>query len=540
MLFVAMVFLIFALFVMVHVFRGYPAIWLGFILLTFGCCIIGLAGLIPRFGNYEFNTALALPLDQPSWAWRIVGNLSLYDFMRFRLWSAIGFVTAFTGFAYSYSFQHWKASDIPLIGVVVAIDTYLIKSYDPQYLFKLYIKGTVFLGNSAEHARYEQQLHIRDAIALSLIIIVLFWAVRRIFMVFTNSNILQKRVQALCVGVGSLLLAVFFVLLFCLGRSNVLNAYTMATSLLPLGAKYPVFNSFYAIAVPLVTIVAGSMVLLAIFRYGFLGTSRIGTKKLEQQINVANQAVRLALHSFKNRFLAAQMAMNMAAFQLEDLKDEKVEKAMAQIKSATDVCGEALASLDKLHAQAKQFNVNPRWINLQELVEEALHNCSFNLAGIFVTKRYLNNEISVLGDREHLMTVLENIFNNAKDAMTEHSEGKKPPKLLIVIGLEYEWGYIRIIDNGIGISRKNLHKVFRPFFTTKPSKSNWGLGLTYCHRVIKSHRGFINLSSKPGAGTAVEIVLRCRENINADLNFWKKMALLFRKSRSSRSCDNLG
>ncbi len=540
MLFVAMVFLIFALFVMVRVFRGYPAIWLGFILFTFGCCIIGLAGLIPRFGNYEFNAVLALPIDQPSWAWRIVGNLSLYDFMRFRLWSAIGFVTALAGFAYSYSFQYWKVSDISLIGILFTIDAYLIKSYDPQYLFNLYIKGTTFLGNPIEHARYEQQLYLRDGIALGLIIIMLFWAVRRIFMVFTNSKILQKRVQALCVGVGSLLLAVFFILLFCIGRSNVLNAYTMATSLLPLGTKYPVFNSFYIIAVPLVTIVAGSMVLLAIFRYGFLGTSRIGTKKLEQQINVANQAVRLALHSFKNRFLAAQMAMNMATLQLEGLQGEKVERAMTQIKSALDVCGEALVSLDKLHAQAKQFNVNPRWINLQELVEEALHHCSLDLTGVIITKRYLNNEISVWGDREHLTTVLENLFNNAKDAMADRSEGKEPPKLMIAIGLEYEWGYIRIIDNGVGISRKNLHKVFRPFFTTKPSKSNWGLGLTYCHRVIKSHRGFINLSSKPGIGTTVEIVLRCRENINAGPIFWKKLGLLFRKSPSSRSCDNLG
>lgn len=539
MLFIAMVFLIFALFVMVRVFRGYPAIWLGFILITFGCCIIGLAGLIPRFGNYDFNTILALPIDQPSWAWRIVGNLSLFDFMRFRLWSAIGFVTALAGFAYSYSFQSWKVSDISLVGILIFIDVYLIKSYDPQHLFDLYIKGTTLLGNVAEHSRYEQQLHLRDGIALGLIVIMLFWAVRRIFMVFTNSIILQKRVQALCVGVGSLLLAIFFILLFCFGRSNVLNAYTMATSLLPLGTKYPVFNSFYVLAVPLVTIVAGSMVLLAIFRYGFLGTSRIGTKKLEQQINVANQAVRLALHSFKNRFLAAQMAMNMAAFQLEGLKDEKIERAMTQIKSAIDVCGEALASLDKLHAQAKQLNVNPRWINLKELVEEALNNNNLDLAGVIVTKRYLNNQISVLGDREHLMTVLENVFNNAKDAMVDRG-GDEPPKLLIIIGLEYEWGYIRIIDNGIGISRENLHKVFRPFFTTKPSKSNWGLGLTYCHRVIKSHRGFINLSSKPGLGTTVEIVLRCRENINANPIFWKKLELMFRKCRSSRSCDNLG
>jgi signal transduction histidine kinase len=535
-----MFFLIFALFIMVRVFRGYPAIWLGLILFTFGCCIIGLAGLIPRFGNYDLNGLVALPLDQPSWAWRIVGNLSLYDFMRFRLWSAIGFVTALAGFAYSYSYQNWKVSDLSVIGVILAIDIYLIRSYDPQYLFTLYIKGTTLLGNAAEHGRYEQQLYLKDDIALGLIIIMLFWAVRRIFMVFTNSNILQKRVQALCVGIGSFLLAVFFILLFCIGRSTVLNAYTMATSLLPLGTKYPVFNSFYIVAVPLVTMIAVSMVLLAIFRYGFLGTSRIGTKKLEQQINVANQAVRLALHSFKNRFLAVQMAMNMATFQLEELQGEKVERAMTQIESALDVCGEALASLDKLHAQAKQFNVNPRWINLQELVEEALHNCKLNLDGVIITKRYPNQKILVLGDREHLANVLENLFNNAKDAMVDRRENENPPKLFIVIGLEYEWGYIRIIDNGIGISRENLHKVFRPFFTTKPSKSNWGLGLTYCHRVIKSHRGFINLSSKLGTGTSVEIVLRCRENINVHSLIWNKLEYVIRKSRSVRSYHNLG
>ncbi|HBE77865.1 MAG TPA: hypothetical protein DDW65_08780, partial [Firmicutes bacterium] len=227
-------------------------------------------------------------------------------------------------------------------------------------------------------------------------------------------------------------------------------------------------------------------------------------------------------------------------FQLEGLQGEKVERAMVQIKSALDVCGEALASLDKLHSQAKQFNVNPHWLDLQELVEEALQSCSLDLSGVIITKRYLNSEILVLGDREHLITVLENLFNNAKDAMIDHSENKESPKLVIVIGLEYEWGYIRIIDNGVGISKENLHKVFRPFFTTKPSKSNWGLGLTYCHRVIKSHRGFINLSSKSGVGTTVEIVLRCRGNVNTCSNIWEKLALSFRKSRPSRSCNKLG
>jgi signal transduction histidine kinase len=289
----------------------------------------------------------------------------------------------------------------------------------------------------------------------------------------------------------------------------------MATSLLPLGTKYPVLNSIYFLAVPLVTIVAVGMVLVAILRYGFLGTSRIGAKKLEQQISVANQAVRLALHSFKNRFLAVQMALNMATLQLEELIGEEINQATAQIKSAQDICVDALAGLDKLHAQAKPLQVNPRSISLQELVEEALHKCSLGLSETVVSKRYPNSKIVTWGDREHLVTVLENLLQNAMDAMSDRLDDDEKPKLLIAIGIEYEWGYIRIMDNGVGIPRENLHKVFRPFFTTKPSKSNWGLGLTYCHRVMKIHRGYINLRSKPGIGTTVEVILRCRENVNA-------------------------
>jgi signal transduction histidine kinase len=516
MLFIAMIFLVLALFVLARIFRGYPAIWLGLVFFTFGCCIVGLAGLIPRFGNYQLAGWLSLPLDQPSWVWRILPNLSLYDFMRFRLWTAIGFIIALFGFGYCYSFQKRRYSDLFSISPFIAIALFLLYSYDPQQLFELYIQGTTLINNPLIWTRWEQQLYLKDLFALGLIIITIAWVVHHILMVFANTTILQKKVQALYVGIGSLMLGTLFVLLFCVGRSTVFNAYTMATTLLPLGSKYPVFNSVIFLIIPLVSVIAAGMVLIAITRYGFLGTSRIGTKKLEQQISVANQAVRLALHSFKNRFLAAQMAMNMAMFQLKDLPEQDTQGAKSQIESALSVCTEALAGLDKLHEQAKRLEVNPRWVDLRELVEQALLNCCLGLQETVVSKRYSNAKLFAWGDREHLITVLENLFQNAMDAMDEkqNSGEPEPHKLTIETGLEYEWGYIRIIDNGAGIPRENLHKVFRPFFTTKPSKSNWGLGLTYCHRVIKIHRGFINLRSKAGNGTIVEVVLRCRENVN--------------------------
>ncbi|MGE5581166.1 MAG: sensor histidine kinase [Bacillota bacterium] len=516
MLFIAMIFLIFALFVVMRVLRGYQAVWLGLILFTFGCCIVGLAGLIPRFGNYQLDGLFSLPLDQPSWAWRLLENLSLYDFMRFRLWSVIGFIIAMVGFAFSYSFKRWNYPDLFWLFFFSLSVVFLGWNFDPEHLYGVYMRGAVLLNNTAARGRWEQQLSVTDIAAFGLIFIILCWSVRRIFLVFFSSSILQKRVQALCVGFGMLVLTVFFILLCCLGRGSVLNEYTMATSLLPLGSKYPVFNSFYLRAIPLATLIAVSMVLLAILRYGFLGTSRIGTQKLDQQINLANQAVRLALHSFKNRFLAVQMAMNMAMMQLKELPGEEVAKARIQIESAVDICTDSLAGLDKLHNQAKRLQVNPHWVCLEELVEAALQNCGccYSLEGIVLTKRYSTSLIYAWGDYENLVKVLENLIQNALDAFNERPSNGEQPKLLLETGAEYEWGFVRVTDNGPGIPKENLHKVFRPFYTTKPAKTNWGLGLTYCHRVIKAHHGFINLQSKTGTGTRVEVVLRCRENLN--------------------------
>lgn len=508
MLFIAVFFLVFALFVVARVFRGVQAIWLGLILFTFGCCILGLVGLVPRFGNYNLNDWLSLPLDQPEWAWRLLERLSLYDFVRFRLWSAAGFVLAVLVFALSYTRERWRLSDGMALLATGAIIGALLWNYDPDHLFRLYNSGAGLINHSAARRYWEQMLVVTDHVFLVLFSAVFCYALFRLAHVFVKSSIMQKKVQAVCVGIGAAVLNIFFILLFCIGRVSVLNAHTMATTLLPLGPNYPVFDATYLRAVPLAAFVAMGAVLIAILRYGFLGSWRMDLRNLDQQINIANQAVRLALHSFKNRFLAVQMAMDMASGQMEALRGEEVEKARTQIKWAKDVCAEALTRLDVLHAQAKRLEVNPERILLRQLWEDAAERCADRLAGVTVTPKYPEGEIYIWGDQDHLAGVLENVLQNALDAMAEKQGPGYTPLIAVEINQEYEWSYIRLSDNGKGIARENLHKVFRPFFTTKPTKNNWGMGLTYCHRVVKTHGGFINLRSREGMGTTVEVVLR--------------------------------
>ena len=97
--------------------------------------------------------------------------------------------------------------------------------------------------------------------------------------------------------------------------------------------------------------------------------------------------------------------------------------------------------------------------------------------------------------------VIENLLKNALDAM----EGKG----IITLKVKEQPGHviIDVIDNGRGISKQNMAKVFKPGFTTK--KRGWGLGLSLSKRIIEQyHKGQLYVKySEPGKGTTFRIIL---------------------------------
>jgi len=64
---------------------------------------------------------------------------------------------------------------------------------------------------------------------------------------------------------------------------------------------------------------------------------------------------------------------------------------------------------------------------------------------------------------------------------------------------------IRITDDGAGITKEQMNKIFSPFFTTKENGS--GLGLAFAHRIIKDHGGNVSVSSTEGKGTSFTVSL---------------------------------
>ncbi len=106
--------------------------------------------------------------------------------------------------------------------------------------------------------------------------------------------------------------------------------------------------------------------------------------------------------------------------------------------------------------------------------------------------------------------VLLNLINNAFYAVNEKSKQNIPGYYPTVsVSTKKETGKISISveDNGNGIPESIKEKIFQPFFTTKPTGSGTGLGLSLGYDIVKAHGGEIKVQTKEGEGTEFMIQL---------------------------------
>ncbi len=106
-------------------------------------------------------------------------------------------------------------------------------------------------------------------------------------------------------------------------------------------------------------------------------------------------------------------------------------------------------------------------------------------------------------DRTLIIKALNYILQNSLDAIIPVKENKKRSIINISVLQEDENIKISISDRGTGIRKKDIGRVFDPFFSTRPEKV--GLGLTFVKRVIDEHKGTIRIQSQLGKGTTAII-----------------------------------
>lgn len=176
---------------------------------------------------------------------------------------------------------------------------------------------------------------------------------------------------------------------------------------------------------------------------------------------------------------------------------------------------EASAIVDDLLTLARRGVIATKVINLNNIIMDYLkspqHHKLFSYYNNVVIKTNLSQELAnIKGSETHLRKTIMNLVSNAAEAQpsggkiiisTENQYIDKPIKGYESIKAG-EFAVVTIEDQGIGISSKDLQKIFEPFYTKKNmDRSGTGLGMAVVWGTVQDHCGCINIESIENKGT---------------------------------------
>jgi two-component system phosphate regulon sensor histidine kinase PhoR len=146
-------------------------------------------------------------------------------------------------------------------------------------------------------------------------------------------------------------------------------------------------------------------------------------------------------------------------------------------------------------------------VDLVQLIRDSIDHHKLQIGGLGASVELdaAPPEIEFNGDALHLASVFNNLLDNSLKYCGEHCR--------VAIAIKKEHGIIVITfkDNGIGIAREQLEKIFEKFYRVQGGDlhdiKGFGLGLSYVRWVVEAHGGTITAGSEPGRGSAFTIKL---------------------------------
>jgi two-component system cell cycle sensor histidine kinase/response regulator CckA len=174
------------------------------------------------------------------------------------------------------------------------------------------------------------------------------------------------------------------------------------------------------------------------------------------------------------------------------------------------------AMIAKLLGFSRRERVVLTPLHLEALVAEIVPTVQRMLPKIEIVVSWEKDLHPVAADAGAVQHMLLNLANNGADAMPDggggrlkiHLEPAGPDEKQMAAA---DWGapghyvILSVSDNGSGMSRETLARIFEPYFTTKPADRGSGLGMAMVYGLMKQHLGYVLVNSTLGVGTEVRL-----------------------------------
>ena len=221
---------------------------------------------------------------------------------------------------------------------------------------------------------------------------------------------------------------------------------------------------------------------------------------ISKRLRDSNTSVRMFTHGMKNQFLVMRSILN------EMQRDETLsDQQRQQVEELSALARTMLLRMEELR---NVFRTNAMVLvpveRPSEIVDAALELLGSTAVPLRVERAA---EKPVLADRQHLAEALCSVMTNAVDAIA--AKGGPGPGDEIEVRLYENRGSMvfEVRDTGEGIEKKALRRIFEPFYTSRNTKTNWGMGLTYVQQVVRGHYGEVSIESQVGQGTSLYLTI---------------------------------
>jgi len=242
-------------------------------------------------------------------------------------------------------------------------------------------------------------------------------------------------------------------------------------------------------------------------------------QQLEQQLRRSQKMETIGTlaggiaHDFNNILAPILGYTEMAMMRLDqnDPLQNDLERVIKAAYRASDLVEQILLFSKKSEKQRESLSI-------QSIVREALKLLRPSIPTTIDIKQDINENCPLVrADATQIHQVIMNLCTNAWQAMEEKGGILKIELQQLQIdksifkmypGLsEGNYARLSVIDSGPGMNEEILERIFEPFFTTKTVDKGTGLGLSVVHGIVRSHKGDIQVQSKPGDGTTFHVFL---------------------------------
>lgn len=236
-------------------------------------------------------------------------------------------------------------------------------------------------------------------------------------------------------------------------------------------------------------------------KYSLVSLQNIQSELEETEIEAWQKLIRVLTHEIMN---SVTPISSLASTINGLVKDNMVSESLTDIKDAAQTIKKRSQGLMHFVDAYRNLTLikkpNFKIFQIKDLFSrvEKLMNTDFQEKEIRFDVKVEPRTLELTADNELIEQVLINLLLNAQQAVT----GRKNAAVRLEARLDKRGKIvIEVKDNGPGIPKDNLEKIFIPFFSTKEGGS--GIGLSLSRQIMRLHNGSIGVHSKPGSETSI-------------------------------------